>query len=126
MAEAGRIKHHIMNNIENPKNTILLVGYATPESLAGKLKNGDTRVRIFGDEFNVNAEVKHLGYYSAHGDYSEMIKWLACQNKKKIKEVFLVHGELKTQLSFKEKLEQVGFHNISIPHTGEGVVLTMP
>jgi metallo-beta-lactamase family protein len=94
--------------------------------LAGKLKNGDTRVRIFGDEFNVNAEVKHLGYYSAHGDYSEMIKWLACQNKKKIKEVFLVHGELKTQLSFKEKLEQVGFHNISIPHTGEGVVLTMP
>jgi metallo-beta-lactamase family protein len=55
-----------------------------------------------------------------------MIKWLACQNKKKIKEVFLVHGELKTQLSFKEKLEQVGFHNISIPHTGEGVVLTMP
>jgi metallo-beta-lactamase family protein len=126
MAEAGRIKHHIMNNIENPKNTILLVGYATPESLAGKLKNGEKKVRIFGEEFNVNAAVKYLGYYSAHADYSEMIRWLNCQNKKKIKEVFLVHGELKTQLAFKEKLEQAGYHNISIPRTGEGVTLPMP
>jgi metallo-beta-lactamase family protein len=123
MAEAGRIKHHIMNNIENPKNTILMVGYATPESLAGKLKNGEKRVRIFGEEFNVKAEVKYLGYYSAHADYNEMINWLKCQNKKKIKEVFLVHGEAETQQSFKEKLEKTGYPKVYIPHTGEGIAL---
>jgi len=123
MAEAGRIKHHIMNNIENPKNTILMVGYATPESLAGKLKNGEKRVRIFGEEFNVKAEVKYLGYYSAHADYNEMINWLKCQNKKKIKEVFLVHGEAETQQSFKEKLEKTGYPKVYIPHTGEGITL---
>lgn len=123
MAEAGRIKHHIMNNIENPKNTILIVGYATPESLAGKLKNGDKCVRIFGEEYNVNAAVKYLGYYSAHADYKEMINWLKCQNKKKIKEVFLVHGEAETQKVFKEKLEEIGYSNVYIPRTGEGVKL---
>ncbi|MCG9880542.1 MAG: MBL fold metallo-hydrolase, partial [Bacteroidia bacterium] len=124
MAEAGRIKHHIMNNIENPKNTILVVGYATPESLAGKLKNGDKRVRIFGEEFNVNAEVKYLGYYSAHADYKEMIKWLTCLNKKKTKEIFLVHGEPETQKTFKEKLEETGFAKVYIPHRGEGIKLS--
>ncbi|MDP3929693.1 MAG: MBL fold metallo-hydrolase [Bacteroidota bacterium] len=123
MAEAGRIKHHIMNNIENPKNTILMVGYATPESLAGKLKNGEKRVRIFGEEFNVKAEVKYLGYYSAHADYNEMINWLKCQNKKKIKEVFLVHGEAETQQSFKEKLEKTGYPKVYIPHTSEVITL---
>jgi metallo-beta-lactamase family protein len=123
MAEAGRVKHHIMNNIENPKNTILIVGYATPESLAGKLKNGDKRVRIFGEEFSVNADVKYMGYYSAHADYDEMINWLKCQNKKKIKEVFLVHGEAETQKTFKEKLEKIGYPKVYTPHTGEGMAL---
>lgn len=121
MAEAGRIKHHIMNNIENPKNTILMVGYCTPESLGGKLKNGEKLVRIFGEEYAVNAEVRSLDYYSAHADYEEIFKWLSCQNKKKIKEIFLVHGETKTQDTFKNKFLERGYSNVKIPYLRERV-----
>lgn len=119
MAEAGRIKHHIMNNIENHKNTILLVGYCTPESLGGKLKNGEKLVRIFGEEFGVKAEVRSLDYYSAHADYNEIFEWLKCQNKSKIQQIFLVHGEVKTQDIFKQKMLDQGYKNISIPHLRE-------
>jgi Cft2 family RNA processing exonuclease len=58
MADAGRIKHHIMHNITNTKNTILIVGYAEPNSLAGRLRNGSEEVRIFGDMYPVKAEIK--------------------------------------------------------------------
>ncbi len=119
MAEAGRIKHHISNNIENPNNTILFVGYCTPESLGGKLKNGEKLVRIFGEEYAVKAQIKKLDYYSAHADYEEILKWLACQNPKKIREIFLVHGEVKTQDIFKKKLMEKGYQNIHIPYLRE-------
>lgn len=119
MAEAGRIKHHIMNNIENPKNTILLVGYCSPESLGGKLKNGEKLVRIFGEEFGVKAEVRSLDYYSAHADYEEIFKWLGCQKKNKIKDIYLVHGEIKTQDKFRQKFLERGYKNIHIPYLRE-------
>ena len=63
MADAGRIKHHIINNINDSRNTILIVGYCEPHSLGGQLMNGAKQVRIFGEEYNVNAEV---GSYAQH------------------------------------------------------------
>ncbi|MBC7382123.1 MAG: MBL fold metallo-hydrolase [Bacteroidia bacterium] len=119
MAEAGRVKHHIMNNIEDPKNTILLVGYCTPESLGGHLKNGDKEVRIFAETYPVKAAVRSLEYYSAHADYSELLKWLECQDATKIKKVFLVHGEYEVQQIFREKLLEKGFGDVVIPARGE-------
>lgn len=119
MAEAGRVKHHIKNNIENHQNTILLVGYCTPESLGGRLKAGNKVVRIFGSDYEVKANVESLEYYSAHGDYEEMLRLLDCQDKKKIKRVFLVHGEVETQKAYKEKMIERGYKNIDIPEQGE-------
>ncbi len=119
MAEAGRVKHHIKNNIGNAQNTILLVGYCTPESLGGRLKAGNKVVRIFGEDFEVKAGVESLEYYSAHGDYGEMFRLLECQDKKKIKQVFLVHGEYETQQAFKEKFIERGYNHIDIPAHGE-------
>ncbi len=119
MAEAGRVKHHIKNNIENSRNTILLVGYCTPESLGGRLKNGEPSVHIFGEEYPVKAEVKSIDYYSAHADYIEILKLLQCQSPKKIKRIFLVHGEPTAQISLKERLKEKGFSHISIPETGD-------
>ncbi len=115
MADAGRIKHHIANCIEDAKNTILMVGYAEPNSLGGKLRAGNKTVKIFGMEHQVNAEVIIIDSYSAHGDYKEMINYLSCQDKKKIKQIFLVHGEYEVQLNYKEKLLNAGFKYISIP-----------
>jgi metallo-beta-lactamase family protein len=123
MAEAGRVKHHIMNNIEKPNTTILLVGYCTPESLGGRLKAGDKMVRIFGEEFAVKAQVRSLDYYSAHADYDEIFQWLSCQNKKKIKTIFLVHGETDAMDAMKQKFAAKGYGKVRIPYLKERYVL---
>jgi metallo-beta-lactamase family protein len=115
MAEAGRVKHHIKNLISNPNNLILLVGYATPGSLAGKLRSGQTPVRIFGEFFDVNAKVASLDFFSAHADYQEMIEYLACQDTSFNKGIFLVHGNDKVRDSFELKLKAVGFENVIKP-----------
>ena len=119
MGDAGRIKHHIKNAIGDAKNTILLSGYCAPRTLGARLIAGEKRVRIFGDFFDVKAEVASILSLSAHADYSEMIKFLSCQDKKKVKKIFLVHGEQEAKVSFKEKLLAEGYADISIPLKGE-------
>lgn len=118
MAESGRVKHHILNNIRDERNTILIVGYCTPQSLGGRLASGSKKVKIFGDEYDVAADIQLLSAYSAHADYEEMLHYLSCQDKSKVKNLFLVHGEYKTQLAWKEKLLASGFKNIEIPEPG--------
>lgn len=123
MAEAGRIKHHIRNNIENAKNTILLVGYCSPNSLGGALKTGAKEVEIFGEKVPVKAQVVVMDSFSAHGDYVEMIDYLSCQDAQKVEKIFLVHGEIENQTAYKERLNQVGFKNVFIPSQAESFEL---
>lgn len=120
MAEAGRIKHHIANNVENPNNTILLVGYCSPESLGAALKAQPEHVKIFGEVHRVNAKIEVMDSFSAHADYSELLTYLGCQDTAKVKKLFLVHGELPSQLAFKNRLQVAGFKDILIPTQGEG------
>jgi metallo-beta-lactamase family protein len=115
MADAGRVKHHISNNIENSRNTILLTGYCEPRSLGGRLMNGDKEVTIFGVLHEVHAEIGAIRSMSAHGDYEDMSQWLACQDAKKVKKLFLVHGEYEVQQDFKERLLKKGFTDVEIP-----------
>jgi metallo-beta-lactamase family protein len=119
MAEAGRIKHHLMNTIGDKRNTIMIVGYAEGRSLAGRLRNGEKVVSIYGKEFKVNAEVKVINSLSAHGDYKEMLQYLSCQDPKITQKVFVVHGEPEVQFVYMQKLKQQGFKNISIPSLHE-------
>jgi metallo-beta-lactamase family protein len=119
MMDAGRIKHHLKNNISDAKNTILVVGYCTPHSLGGKIREGQNVVKIFGDEYEVNAEVEVIDSYSAHADYNELMKFLSCQDKTKLKKLFLVHGDIEAKLSFKEKLHVEGYRDIVIPNKHE-------
>lgn len=115
MAEAGRIKHHISNNIENSRNTILLTGYCEPNSLGGRLKKHPKEVNIFGQMHEVNAEIGEIRSMSAHGDYNDLLHFLECQDATKVKKVFLVHGEFDVQQDFREKLIAKGFANVEIP-----------
>lgn len=119
MAEAGRVKHHIKNNIEDARNTILLVGFASPSSLAGKIKAGEPEVRIFGEFFQLKAQVESMENFSAHGDYNEMLDYLSCQDASQVRKMFLVHGEYETQKDWAEKLYAKGYLNIEIPKQGE-------
>jgi metallo-beta-lactamase family protein len=123
MAEAGRIMHHLANNIEDKNNTILFVGYCEPSTLGGRLRAGADKVRIYGVEHEVKARVEVMDSYSAHGDYKEMIEYLSCQQAHLIKHLFLVHGRNDVQQEFKGHLEQAGFHHISIPKKGDMVEL---
>ncbi len=123
MAEAGRVKHHIANNIGEEKNTILMVGYCEPKSLGGRLKNRPERVGIFGRDFEVKAEIAEIESLSAHGDYNEISQWLACQDPNLVAKVFLVHGEYEVQEQFKVRLLKKGFLDVEIPQLHETIGL---
>ena len=119
MADAGRIKHHIKNNIGDAKNTILLVGYCEPNSLGGKLMSGSKKVRIFSEFYDVVAEVGRMRSMSAHGDYDDLCQYLSCQNKNLIKQLFLVHGEEEVQFDFQVSLNKKGYKDVIIPKMHE-------
>ncbi|WP_256012694.1 MBL fold metallo-hydrolase RNA specificity domain-containing protein [Desertivirga xinjiangensis] len=115
MAEAGRVKHHIRDNIGNEKNTILMVGYCEPSSLGGRLSAGAKVVQIFGDEYDVRADVFVIKSMSAHGDCEDLLKFLSCQDPALVKKLFLVHGEYDVQEKFKQRLIECGFGDVRIP-----------
>ena len=123
MAEAGRVKHHISNNIENSRNSILMTGYCEPNSLGGRLKLHPKEVGIFGQTHEVNAEIGDIKSMSAHGDYNDLCQWLACQDPRKVKKLFLVHGDYDVQVEFKTRLISKGFLDVEIParHTEVGL-----
>lgn len=115
MAEAGRVKHHISNNIENSRNAILMTGYCEPNSLGARLLAGAKEVGIFGVQHEVHAEIGGIKSMSAHGDYEDLSQWLACQDIKDVKKLFLVHGEYDVQEPFKDRLIKKGFFDVEIP-----------
>jgi len=123
MAEAGRVKHHIKNNINNQKNTILMVGYCEPNSLGGHLLRGDHEVFIFSERYEVKAEVQSIKSMSAHGDYEDLLHFISCQDPKKVKKVFLVHGEYEVQQHFRQRILDKGFANVEIPFQHQRVDL---
>lgn len=120
MAEAGRIKHHIANNIENPKNTILIVGYCSPTSLGARIQDPKRKeISIFGEMHAINAKITRIEAFSGHGDYNEMKAFLNCQDKSIVKKTFLVHGEYKVQQYYKNVLTEDGFKKVKIPAWGD-------
>ena len=124
MADAGRIKHHISNNIENSRNTILLTGYCEPGSLGGRLMKHPKEVSIFGQPHEVNAEIGEMRSMSAHGDYEDLCQFLACQDAAQVKKLFLVHGEYDVQLDFRQRLIRKGFADVEIPELHSEVQLS--
>lgn len=119
MMNAGRIKHHLVNNLSNANNTLLIVGYCADGTLGAALRNGVDPVRIFGQEINVNATIKIMDSFSAHGDEKEMLAFLNPLNREKLKKVFLVHGETEKLAMFKDALLQHDFRKVEIPGLGQ-------
>jgi metallo-beta-lactamase family protein len=119
MAEGGRILHHLANNIGNPKNLILFVGYAASHTLARKIMDGNEKVNIFGEEYEVRAKIKKMDYFSAHADQKELLDYLRLNQQNRLKNIFLVHGDEEQALPFREKLLQKGYKNVQFPASGE-------
>ena len=122
MANAGRVRHHIFNSIQNRRNGILIVGYCSPETLGGQLRAGKTEVRIFGEEMKVNAKVTIMDSFSAHADRGEIAAHLRNQTKR-VKKVFLVHGEINRMNALAGYLGSRGIRDIEVPELGEVVRL---
>lgn len=123
MADAGRVKHHIKNNINNAKNTILLVGYCEPHSLGGRLMSGAKEVKIYSETYTVKANVGSIRSMSAHGDYEDLMQFLACQTPDLVKQIFVVHGEAEVQDHFAERLRKKGFKEVIVPEMHETITL---
>jgi metallo-beta-lactamase family protein len=115
MADAGRVKHHISNTIENSRNSILFSGYCEPHSLGGRLKEHPKEVGIFGQVHEVHADIGEIRSMSAHGDYNDLCQWLACQDPRQVKKLFLVHGDYDVQQDFRNRLVGKGFQDVEIP-----------
>jgi metallo-beta-lactamase family protein len=119
MAEGGRILHHLKNNIENPNNLILFVGYAAQETLARKIMDGSKEVNILGDLHKVNAQIKQMDYFSAHADQKGLLDYLKFSPNNKLKNIFLVHGEAEQALPLKAKIENQGYTSVNFPKKGD-------
>ena len=120
MAENGRILHHLRNNIENPKNTVLIVSWQAPYTLGRRLADREKRVRIFGEEYEVKAEVSTIGGLSAHAGQDFLVEY-AMQVKGRVKQVFLVHGETKPAEALSERLMKAGMDKPAYPQLLESI-----
>ena len=119
MAEAGRILHHLKNNIEDPRNTILIVGWQAPHTLGRRIVDREPEVKIFGETYQLNAEVATINGFSAHADRSELLDW-ASKLKSSPKHTFIVHGEEESSFALAEGLQnKLGFGNVTVPELGQ-------
>ena len=121
MCEHGRILHHLKHGIENDRNLILLVGYQAENTLGRRIQNLEKKVRIFGDEFALKAEVQTLHSFSAHADRLELFRYVRDAKPKK---VFLVHGEQDQRESFARLLRDQLHLDVALPNNGEVVDLS--
>ncbi len=120
MCEGGRIVHHLANNIENPKNTILIVGYQAEHTLGRRLVEKQPEISIFGEIHPLNAEVVVLNSFSAHAGQDELVEYITAADQKQLKKLFLVHGEITQIEKLSSKLKETGVKkDISIPVPGE-------
>lgn len=118
MCDVGRIKHHLKHNIWNPNSTILFVGYQAPGTLGHSIVNGAKKVKIFGEEFAVNARIEYIEGYSGHADQEWLLNFVYSFIKKP-KHIFLVHGEPEAQDVLKEKIEETTNIPVTVPEMGE-------
>jgi metallo-beta-lactamase family protein len=122
MMNAGRVRHHLYHNIDQSKNTFLIVGYCAPSTPGGMLLAGIEEIKLYGEVKQVRAKIERMDSFSAHGDRNEMLDFVRNQNR--LKKIFLVHGEYEPQVSFRSLLDR-NFHvPVEIPSLGQEFVLS--
>ncbi len=122
MMNAGRVRHHLYNNIEDWRATFLIIGYCSPGTPGGQLRAGVKSLEIFGENKQVLAEVEVMDSFSAHADRDEMLQFL--QNQRgTARHIWLTHGTYERQQVWRDALLQHGFAAVNIPELGQRVDL---
>lgn len=114
MAETGRILHHLKNNIENPKNTVMIVSWQAPDTLGRRLAERQPWVKIFGETYQVRAEIATIGGLSAHAGQNMLVRY-ALSSRASVRKTFLVHGEQDAAGALMAKLDEAGVQNVYYP-----------
>ncbi|MEX2048676.1 MAG: MBL fold metallo-hydrolase [Gemmatimonadota bacterium] len=109
MCEAGRILHHLRNNVEDPRNTVMMVGYCAPNTLGRRIVEKHPEIRIFGEPYRLRAHVEVMNAYSAHADEPELVGFVGHLDPDRLRKIFLVHGDLNRQLDLADALEKAGY-----------------
>ena len=124
MCEGGRILHHLKQNIQDSRTTVLFVGYQAEHTLGRKLLEGQDPVPIFGEDCSVKAQIRKIESYSAHADRSELLDWVAkTQAKGNLKHIFLVHGEEEAAFALADALKQRSSVPVAVPEQGQSFEL---
>ena len=119
MCEAGRILHHLRNNVADPRNTVLIVGYCAPHTLGRRIVEKQREVRIFGEPHPLRAHVEVMNALSAHADEPELVRFVGHLDPERLEKVFLVHGDPKGQLPLADALVAAGYTRPEAPGRGE-------
>ncbi len=123
MAEAGRIRHHLKNNIGDPRNLILIVGWCAPHTLGSHLATGHKKVTIFGEDHRVRAQIETINAFSGHADQHELRAW-AARVTGSLRGIFVVHGDEPAATAFAETLRDLHPQaNVTVPVFGDAVEL---
>lgn len=122
MCETGRILHHLRNNIEDPKNTIMVVGFMAKDTLGRRIVEKQEKVKIFGDEYSLRARVEIFNEFSAHADRNGLLEYVE-NTKESLKAVFVVHGEEQQSQALAEGIRDLGIKDVLVPDLGQEVTL---
>jgi len=115
MMEAGRVVHHLMNNVEDSRNTILVVGFQAEHTLGRRIVERAEFLNIWGERFALRAEVRVINGLSAHADHPELISYISRMNHQRLRKIFLVHGEPEAQEALRQGLIGAGFDDVVAP-----------
>ncbi len=116
MMESGRIRHHLKNNIEDPRNSFLIVGYQAAQTLGRKLLEGRKVISIFGEDYRVNADIVPFKAFSAHADQGDLDDYV--KRMKGLQKIFLVHGEETSRQAFASRLHGITKAEVILPKFG--------
>ncbi len=123
MLEGGRVLHHLVECVSDRKTMLLFVGYCAEHTLGRKLIDGDKKVKIFGQEYDVKCRIEKIDAFSAHADRHELLQYVNTCPPERLKQIFLVHGEIEGMESFRNALRSKGYQNVIIPQDGERYVI---
>ena len=119
MCDNGRVVHHLANSIEDPRNMVIIAGYQAENTLGKKLVMKQPVVNIFGEPHELRAEVVVLNSFSGHADRNELLGYIGKFDKRKLKQIFIVHGDPDQSEKLAGGLQNLGFGEVHVPSRGD-------
>ncbi|HSZ71854.1 MAG TPA: MBL fold metallo-hydrolase RNA specificity domain-containing protein, partial [Cytophagaceae bacterium] len=119
MIAGGRINEHVRHNLNNPYCTILMIGYSAEGTIGNELMQGKKIISMKKRDIPVEARILYTDMFSGHTDQQGLMEFVGQFDQKKLKKIFLVHGEEESMEVFKEKLSEKGYKSVEMPEKDE-------